>query len=373
MRNKIFITLLAVLLLVTGVGGVMVKGEAYPYELKNYRDLNLDDADRCNFSPDGRLIVFYSDAEQPDMSSIWVANSDGTERRLVYRSDSIGTYFTSAKFHPSGNKILFWEESISILEQNDTEWNDNITITRLQGKGGVPSCSSDGTQIIYLSGEGGGVGDVWVMDIDGTNRTQLTFDKDGGDNPSYSPDGKKILYERRSDNGESEIWLMNANGTEKKMVLDDSWYSSNPTFMPDGKILFASGRVSPHSKKVGIPSIWMMEQDGSNQTLLIPNWVAGPGSIRPAISPDGTQIIFQNGLGDSFHLYVVEDPDGDGEWEDSDGDHVADICDGYPDDPDRGYYKDDDEQGFFLPRFRVGVVAVSILVAVPVVVWWRKR
>ena len=233
-----------------------------------------------------------------------------------------------------------------------------------------PSFSPDGEKIIYLCGDGGGEGEVWIIDIDGSNKTQLTFDQKGGMTPSYSPDGKRIVYERWSKDGESEVWVMNSDGTDIKKILDDSWYPSHPTFMPDGKILFDSARVSPHSNKIGAPSVWMMEQDGSNRTLLVPSVISSLGSKRPTINRNGTRIVFEHGLGGSFTIYMVEDPNGDGEWEDSDGDHVADICDGYPDDPDRGYMKGDDDGGFL--SWFGGVVVASIFIAVPVV-WWLKR
>jgi len=192
------------------------------------------------------------------------------------------------------------------------------------------------------------------MDVDGTNQTQLSFDKKGGNFPSFSPDGDKIVYRRWSENGVGEIWIMNPDGSDRKMILDDSWYPDHPTFMPGGKILFDSGRISPHTKELGAPSIWMMDLDGSNRSLLAPYRISYVGSNCPCISPDGTKIIFENGMGDDFALYMVEDPDGDGVWEDSDGDGVADICDGFPDDPERGYIKgdDDDSPGFGAARVR---------------------
>ena len=107
MRNKTLITLLAVLLLVTRLGGVVGGGGESPYELKNYTALPLDDARKCSFSHDRELIVFVSIAEKPDMSSIWVANADGTERRLVFRNSSIEDTFTYPKFSPDGEKIVF--------------------------------------------------------------------------------------------------------------------------------------------------------------------------------------------------------------------------------------------------------------------------
>ncbi len=156
---------------------------------------------------------------------------------------------------------------------------------------------------------------------------------------------------------------MNSDGSDRKRILDDSWYPKNPSFMPDGRILFDSARYSPHSKKVTAPSIWMMDQDGTNRTLLAPYYISSVGSERPAIDSNGTRIIFENGIGGSLKIYVAEDPDGDGIWEDSDGDGVADICDGYPDDPKRGYFKDDDDDDS--PAFGAEFAMISVLAAIP--------
>jgi len=389
MRMKAFCCFLAVFSLLLAATPPAGAGGDYPYQLKNYQKLNLPDAFRASFSHDGELIVFSSNAEKPDNSSIWVANADGTNRCVVYSNSSIDDTFSSAKFNSDGGKITFGkfhvviskeqsELSIEVLERNGTMWDEtssNKTIYK-RPKGALrnPSFSPDEKKIIHYSIEPtvGGKGDVWVMDIDGTNRTQLTFDKEGGMEPSYSPDGEKILYLRWSGNGECEIWLMNSDGTNQNMLCDDSWYPHHPTFMSDGKILFESARVSPHSKETGAGYLWMMDQDGGNRTLLVPSSFDGKSfNSRASASTDGTKILFEHSLSDR-DLYIVEDPDGDGIWEDSDGDGVADICDTYPDDPDRGYIKDGDEDDD-LAGFGFGAAISSILIAVPGVRLQRKR
>ena len=389
MRLKAVFHLLAVLSLLFAATPFAEAGGDYPYQLEDYQSLNLPDAFRASFSHDGELVVFSSNAEKPDNSSIWVAKADGTDRRMVYRNSSIDDTFSSAKFSPDGEKIAFTkfyleiskeesELSIEVLERNGTTWDETSSNRSIhkRPKGALrsPSFSPDRKKIVYYSIEPteGGKGDVWVMDIDSSNRTQLTFDKEGGVAPSYSPDGKKVLYQRWSDDGELEIWLMDSDGTNNQMILDDSWHPHHPTFMPDGKILFESTRASPHSKETDGGYLWMMDQDGGNRTLLVPSSFDGKSfNSRASVSSDGTKILFEHSLSDR-DLYIVEDPDGDGVWEDSDGDGVADICDKYPDDPDRGYIKDGDEDND-LAGFGFGAAITSVLIAVLGTGLLRKR
>jgi len=362
MRNNMVIIVLAVLFLVAGFGDVTMEGEG-AYNIAYFEDLG-----NLGFWPalgEGEEIIFIRGVKENVNGSvgIWIKN-DTSDMQLLYANDSTEYYFSGPKFSTDGNMIVHVLDYITLFKKNGSTWNEDVIMIDLHVGGLYPSLSPSGDRIVYSCGDGGGKGDVWVTDIDGTNKTQLSFDQKGGMNPSCSPDGTRIVYLRWSNDGEHEMWIMNSDGTDRKKILGDSWYPDHPTFMPDGKILFASARVSPHSNKVGAPSIWMMEQDGSNRTLLAPSVITSLGSERPTINRNGTRIAFEHGLGGSFSILMVEDPDGDGEWEDRDGDHVADICDGYPDDPDRGYITGDDDDGGFLSGFEGEVMVVAATVAV---------
>lgn len=357
-RQFVILTHLTVLLQATALP---VSGEyENPYNTSHFRALDLPDAYFPYLSSDGKFLVYYYPAD-PKTVGIWVAKVDGSDRELIYGNSSIDNTFTGPKFSPDGKKIVFVCTGIAFLEKNGFKWNENATVKFLNVNGSTPSFSPDGSKIVYESTEGeeGMVtyGDVWVMDIDGTNRTRLTFDKDGGSHPCYSPDGTKIVYERWDDRGEKELWIMNSDGSNQKRIGG----GANPVFMPDGKIMFEYSKVSPHSSKLGAPSIWMMEQDGSNKTLLVPYLISSVGSMHPSINRNGTRILFEHGIGEGNDLYIVDDPDGDGEWEDSDGDHVADICDGAPNDPNRGYIKDNNDSPGFEAVGMIVVIGGEIL------------
>ena len=376
--NSVVVFLLVFTLLGSGFFFVSIQSgfAENTYNTSEFKTLNISAA-WPHYGNEDDLIFIHGLKQDGNITwGIWFMN-DTTPKHLLYADDSIDYTFTGPTFSSDETSIVFTEGaplSIIMLEQNGTQWDDNcisrIVFERPKGALKTPSFSPDGRQLIFYSIEyRDRHGDAWVMDVDGTNRTRLASDNKGGMSPSFSPDGSKIVYERWSGDGGTEIWIMNANGTGKKRICDDSWYPGNPCFMPDGKILFDSARYSPHSKGVSAPSIWMMEQDGSNRTLLVPSVITSLGSERPTINGQGTRIAFEHGLGDSLSIYYVEDPDRDGVWEDSDGDHVADICDGYPNDPNRGYYVDDEEDQFL--GFGFETVSFSILCAL--VLTWRKR
>ncbi len=77
------------------------------------------------------------------------------------------------------------------------------------------------------------VGQVYVMDADGSNVTQLTFyDAWKGQVPDWSPDGSKIAY-AAGDTG--DILVMNADGTNQHTVVGGETDDFGTAWSPDGE------------------------------------------------------------------------------------------------------------------------------------------
>jgi Tol biopolymer transport system component len=137
--------------------------------------------------------------------------------------------------------------------------------------------------------------DVWTINADGTDLTQLTHSPAFEFDPSWSPDGTQIAY--RSDRGdESEIWIMNADGTGQRRLTA----GLSPAWSPDGSsIAYASPGHDPNPPLSGLS---IMNPDGSGQHR-VPNT---DGGEYPSWSPDGKRVAFNSNLTGDHVMYIVD-------------------------------------------------------------------
>jgi Tol biopolymer transport system component len=157
------------------------------------------------------------------------------------------------------------------------------------------------TRIAFYS-ERDGNGEIYVMNVDGTNQTRLTNNSASDANPSWSPDGTKIAFESERD-GNFEIYTMNADGTDQTRLTNNSASDTNPSWSPDGtKIAFSSNRD-------GEWEIFVINVDGTNEIELFD---PVGGVEHPAWSPDGTKIVFSSNPGGNYDIYVIN-VDGSGQ------------------------------------------------------------
>ncbi|HYU68069.1 MAG TPA: hypothetical protein VEL09_01925, partial [Burkholderiales bacterium] len=74
----------------------------------------------------------------------------------------------------------------------------------------------------YWAGIEHAYGQIWVMDQDGRNKTQLTRTPApaSNDNPVWSPDGAKLLFDTNR-RGTAEIWVIDADGSNERALISD--------------------------------------------------------------------------------------------------------------------------------------------------------
>jgi|DewCreStandDraft_4_1066084.scaffolds.fasta_scaffold25254_4 TolB protein len=141
----------------------------------------------CDYSTVKNKIVFVNDYFP--MFQIYIANTDGTNSTLL-TADEISIGHTCPKFSKDGNRIVYVSDS-----------------------------NSDGNY------------EIWVMNIDGTNKIKITNNNDNNGWPCFSSDDYWIVFVKISSSGNGDLYIIPATGgNEQKLNIGFS--NTNETY-PD--------------------------------------------------------------------------------------------------------------------------------------------
>ncbi|WP_455279239.1 CFI-box-CTERM domain-containing protein [[Eubacterium] cellulosolvens] len=158
--------------------------------------------------------------------------------------------------------------------------------------------SGENGKIAFASDRDGDY-EIYVMNADGSNVTQLTNNSVDDWAPAWSPDGSKIAFTHEVDS-DLEIYVMNSNGSDVIRLTNSSGVDDNPAWSSNGsKIAFDSERSGNYTE------IYIMNIDGTNQTVITNN----QSDYSPAWSPDGSRIAFHSDRDLNDEIYTM-DPDG---------------------------------------------------------------
>jgi dipeptidyl aminopeptidase/acylaminoacyl peptidase len=171
----------------------------------------------------------------------------------------------------------------------------------MPGEPAAQTVSSNG-KIVYVGSDGVN-NDIFTINADGSEVSQLTTDGRSNDNPEWSPDGTKIAFDSWVDANTSNIYVMNANGTGRQHLTTTSPSQGGDfqaTWAPDG------GWLAFVSTRDGNSELYRMNANGSAQTRLT---VEPAADKQPSISPEG-RIAFAsdraNADYEAFDLYVLD-------------------------------------------------------------------
>nr|WP_233150797.1 amidohydrolase family protein [Sphingomonas sp. BT553] len=182
-----------------------------------------------------------------------------------------------------------------------------------------PRFSPDGQRIAFTSDRGGG-DNIWVMNVDGTDKRQVTKEDFRLLNqPTWSPDGRFIAAKKHFTTGRSlgtgEIWLYHVSGgggvqlvKRASEVLQKEL--GEPIYAPNGKSIFYTRNVTPgpifeyaQNSRTDLFDIERYDIDTGEVTTA----VSGVGgSVRPTPSRDGKRIAFVRRENNVSKLWVKD-------------------------------------------------------------------
>ena len=163
----------------------------------------------------------------------------------------------------------------NVIRAIDRGGDKQQRLRQIRGHLWSPRYSPDGKRIAFVH-DAGGRGQIFSMNADGSETTNLS-DNDFCDRyPRWSPDGKTIaLVSNRT--GDWDIHVMNADGSDQRRLAGNPGRDRAPDWSPDGKHLAWESHVS------GTPNIWICDADGENS--------------RPLIAPEGKLAIAEGNVG----------------------------------------------------------------------------
>ena len=164
--------------------------------------------------------------------------------------------------------------------------SNQTNITNNSATDDEPAWSPDGNKIVFSSNRAGNF-EIYLMNQDGGSVVRLTDNSAADTAPTFSPDGSKIAFVSERD-GNKEIYVMNADGSNPTRLTNEPARDDFPSYSPDGsKIVFITQRSN-----FGQGMIFTMNADGSNQARLSNQ---NGFHTRPSYSPDGSKIIYGYG------------------------------------------------------------------------------
>ncbi len=148
--------------------------------------------------------------------------------------------------------------------------------------------------------------DIWVMDADGSNQTNITNTPAVSEYaPIWSPDGTKIAYVV-GENYISGVWVMNADGTGQFKLSTFTGWEFGPTWSGDSSQI-ALVRYVPGIVMSVQFDIFVVALDGSSDVNITNS---DYDEIEPAWSPDGRENRLRR-RSRRRSLYYVADRDGE--------------------------------------------------------------
>ena len=191
-------------------------------QLKGSSEFVVKSAYGISLSADGRKMVFS--VHDGASGKVVLANSDGSEPKLL--APELG-YVYMAKLSPRSDRVVFSGPAKGYrLLSAELPAGKPTVLTPGHPDCYVPQFTPNGETIVFIRRDG----DIYRVDADGKNLSRLTegnrhvefqlSDKDrhgSTDGPDISPDGKQIAFIAVAD-GVPNVFAMDMDGTNRRQV-----------------------------------------------------------------------------------------------------------------------------------------------------------
>ncbi len=236
-----------------------------------------------SFSPSGTQLICNDKTAGIKHNQIMLMNADGTNRSILF-GDSVKSALAPV-WSPQGDKIAFGfgrffqsikGPAIGDIAIINSDGSHLRVLTDGNGNYGFPSWSPDGRKLVFREATGKEMG-LFIVDLETAKITALT--RNSHDNfPVWSPNGELIAFTSKKEDN-YDIYTIRPDGSDLKRLTTDPGNDAHNVWSPDGKwIAFSSGktgfkdesalhRINPQP----YGEISVMRSDGSDLRILTDN------------------------------------------------------------------------------------------------------
>ncbi|MGH9481657.1 MAG: translocation protein TolB [Terriglobales bacterium] len=237
---------------------------------------------------------------------VWTMDYDGYNQQQRTHLNSIAY---SPRISPDGQKLAFasfatgrWQIKVLSLLTNKL-----LPFPTFSGSlNESPAWSPDGKQLAFASNMNGPL-DIFVTDGEGRHLRRLTYSKGGSDSsPAWNPkppagsSGQIAFVSDRA--GLPQIYTMNADGSNQQRVALGGGYAVSPSWSPNGLSLAFAWVRTGGGENSGASDVYFWYFGGQNYVQLTHNQNRND---FPSWAPDNRHLVFESGPPYRTQLFSV--------------------------------------------------------------------
>ena len=244
--------------------------------------------------------VFYV-STQSGHKEIWGMDYDGANPHQITHQGSISL---SPRISPDGSRLAFSSLARSSWEilMYSMDLGRLVTFPRFGGTNLSPAWSPDGSKLAISSSRSGD-SEIYIADASGASSSlkRLTTSAGPDVSPVWNPKTGAQLSWVSGRTGLPQIYTMEADGTNQQRLTDQG-YAVSPAWSPNGQFLVFSWIRHYGPGAPGAQDIYIMDVASKQWVQLTHD---GGRNDFPSWSPDGRHIVFQSSRSGKEEIWTM--------------------------------------------------------------------